>query len=222
MSDNKKINKRNYIRRKKYLNDSANQIKATLEFIQAAKGESFVDQNIQKLAYIHAQAIEAVCWSPHSKLSAEGYQKLMTAKTHELCRMFIKKSVSDLNHLSHHPKLNYQNNIFMKDADIVSHSPSSTDNFTCLEMPDRPQTPQPSLPIPIIPQSAPVSNIESIFPDSIFSNFEAPEVTNNNNNNNNNNNEINFDSLDIKTSWPVDDDSGFFQNVNRFDDQFQY
>lgn len=94
MSETK--NKRNYIRRKKYLNDCVAQIKTTLEFIHLAHGEPGNQAESQKLAVAHAQAIEAACWSPHSRLSAEGYQKLMMAKTQELCRAIIKKSLPNL------------------------------------------------------------------------------------------------------------------------------
>lgn len=217
MNENKKINKRNYIRRKKYLNDSANQIKATLKIIQAAKGEPFTEQNLQRIAYSHAQAIEAVCWSPHSKLSAEGYQKLMNAKTTELCHMFLKKSFSDLNHLSQHQKVNRQSNA--KDNDTMNNSSSKFEGFSNICRPERPQTPQPSLPIPIIPQSAPVTSIEPIFPDTLFPSFEVPDISPSNSASN----DLSFDPIDMRIPWTTEDDNtSFFQNVTRYDDQYQY
>ncbi|KAH0794498.1 hypothetical protein GPJ56_001523 [Histomonas meleagridis] len=136
--DGTKNNKRNYIRRKKYLNDCINQVKATLEFVDIARGEKVNVAENQRLALAHAQAIEAVCWSPHSRLSSDCYQRLMNAKTNELCRTIIKKSLPV--------------------------------DFTQLQkivplVPERSQTPQPSLPVPIIvPQSAPVvHSMDSLF-----------------------------------------------------------
>ena len=45
----------------------------------------------EQKAQQHAQEIEAVCWSPHSKISSTDYEKLMNAKTNELCHMLMKK-----------------------------------------------------------------------------------------------------------------------------------
>lgn len=134
MSEGK--SKRNYIRRKKYLNDTINQIKATLEFLMLAKGETPNRNELTKLATAHAQAIEAACWSPHSRLTAEDYQTLMSAKTRELCIALTKKAVQsfDFTHLSHIIKL-----------------PE-------FKPPERAATPQVSVkPQPMIPRSAPVS-----------------------------------------------------------------
>jgi hypothetical protein len=78
-------NKRNYIRRKKYLDQSTAHIKSTLEFIAAVLGEALNPGEIQKAALVHAREIEAACWSPRPRPTAEVYEKLMAAKTAELC-----------------------------------------------------------------------------------------------------------------------------------------
>ena len=127
MSD-PKISKRNYIRRKKYLNDCIAKIKATFDFIRIMRREKVAPGESERFAMGHAQAIEAVCWSPHSHLSAESYQKLMAAKTQELCRTLLKKSLPAL--------------------DMTQLQRLST-----TLVPDRPHTPQPSLPMPILLQN---------------------------------------------------------------------
>lgn len=117
--------KRNYVCRKKYLHDSILQIKATLEFISAVCGEKGTNSYFQSEATAHAKSIEADCWSPHSRLSAERYQRLMTSKTQELCRALIFLAMPSVN-LS-----NLQKQMFPV-------------------IPGRAKTPQPSLPIPVI------------------------------------------------------------------------
>ncbi|KAH0789015.1 hypothetical protein GPJ56_007091 [Histomonas meleagridis] len=181
-----KNSKRNYIRRKKYLNDCITQVKATLELVNIARGEKVNIAENQKLALAHAQAIEAVCWSPHSRLSADGYQKLMNAKTNELCRTIIKKSLPvDLTQLH-------------KIVPII---------------PERPQTPQPSLPVPIIvPQSAPV--IHSM--DSLFQTQEDDKdsfhfVASFENGNDG------FGDFDESPFLSMDDNNTFLDSSNQFD-----
>ena len=136
-------NKRNYIRRKKYLQDCISQIKATLEFIHLARGETVNPNELQKQAMDHAKAIEAVCWSPHSRLSAESYQKLMSAKTQELCRTIIKKLLPSFD-LSQLQKLS--STLTLPERPKTPPPPAL--------IPERAKTPQPSLPVPIIPQPA--------------------------------------------------------------------
>ena len=78
-------NKRNYIRKKKFLNDSISQICNTLKLIKTSLNQNISDVEIQKEALIHAQAIEATCWSPHLRHTEESYQYIMATKTNELC-----------------------------------------------------------------------------------------------------------------------------------------
>lgn len=98
-----------------------------------AKGEVPNRNEITKLATVHAQAIEAACWSPHSRLTAEDYQTLMNAKTRELCIALTKKAVQsfDFTHLIKMPEF---------------------------KAPERSVTPQVKvIPQPMVPRSAPVS-----------------------------------------------------------------
>jgi hypothetical protein len=88
--------KRSYIPRKKYLNDSIVQIKSTLEFIRLTRKDSGSAEQSHKAAVAHAQSIEAVCWSPHSRLSADGYQRIMAAKTQELCWTLLRTAITSL------------------------------------------------------------------------------------------------------------------------------
>lgn len=88
--------RRNYIQRKKCLNNSVNQIVNVLNFIQVLQKDSISPIEKQKVAFAHAQKIEAACWSPHSKLTPESYEKLISAKTAELCRVLLKKSIPQM------------------------------------------------------------------------------------------------------------------------------
>jgi len=101
MSDQK--NKRNYIRRKKYLNDSVTQICNTLRIIRDALHEGTADLEIQKRALNHAQAIEAACWSPHSRITEEDYKCIMMAKTRELCFALAKQKVPSIDTIKPQP-----------------------------------------------------------------------------------------------------------------------
>jgi hypothetical protein len=85
--------KRSYIHRKKYLNESVAQIKVVLEFIRLARKDPGSPESSHKVALEHAQSIEAVCWSPHSRLTADVYQRIMAAKTQELCRMLLRNAL---------------------------------------------------------------------------------------------------------------------------------
>lgn len=93
--------KRNYIRRKKCLADSIAQIRQTYEFIRAISGPNFPHIDIIKESDSHARLIEAVCWSPHFRMTGEDYSNIMKAKTTELCQALIKQYISpnDLNEL---------------------------------------------------------------------------------------------------------------------------
>jgi hypothetical protein len=121
--------KRSYIHRKKYLNDTVNHIKSVLEFIHLSRQDPGTPEDSHRQALAHAQSIEAVCWSPHSHLSAETYQKIMAAKTHELCQTILFRSLPSL--------------------DFSQFCRLST------MLPERARLPRPSVPIPIIIQKAP-------------------------------------------------------------------
>jgi hypothetical protein len=121
-------NKRNYIRRKKYLANCVAQIKAILDFVRLVRGEKLPPMDTQKEAMAHAQAIEAVCWCPHSRLSADNYEKLMAAKTLELCRTLLKKWLPAL--------------------DLAQ-----LQKMTARLSPERLKSPQSVLPVPVFPPS---------------------------------------------------------------------
>jgi hypothetical protein len=85
--------KRSYIHRKRYLNDSVHQIKAVLDFIRLVRREPASPEDSHRQALAHAQSIEAVCWRPHSRLPADVYQRMMSAKTQEVCRTILRTSL---------------------------------------------------------------------------------------------------------------------------------
>ena len=89
--------KRNYIRRKKYMNDSYQKIAKTLEFVNTAAKLNFSESEIHKRALSHAQAIEASIWCPHLRLTASEYEGISGAKTTELCRAITKQYLPSLN-----------------------------------------------------------------------------------------------------------------------------
>ncbi|OHS98473.1 hypothetical protein TRFO_35099 [Tritrichomonas foetus] len=95
MSSNERP-RRNYIQRKKCLNASVTQIRNILNFIQMLQKDNASPIETQKVALAHAQKIEAACWSPHSKLTPEYYEKLISVKTVELCRVLLKKSIPQM------------------------------------------------------------------------------------------------------------------------------
>ena len=85
--------KRNYIRRKKYFNESFEQIKNTLDRIASSLSQEPKEDHNRKLAQEYAQSVEAACWSPHSQLSSEEYRLLMNSKTQELCRVLMSQNL---------------------------------------------------------------------------------------------------------------------------------
>ena len=89
--------KRNYIRRKKYLNESSDKIKATLDRISCSTQESINENQNKRLATEYAQTIEAACWFPHSTLSSDSYRSLMQSKTKELCQALWNLHLSKQN-----------------------------------------------------------------------------------------------------------------------------
>ena len=118
--------KRNYIRRKKYMNDSYEKIRKTLDFINLAAKLKLSEQEISKKAMTHAQAIEAACWSPHLRLTASEYEDLTAIKTTELCRALTKQY---LPHLIPPAQANVpQPNDASQDSSPSSASPPSISN----------------------------------------------------------------------------------------------
>jgi hypothetical protein len=88
--------KRNYIRRKKCLNDSYSVVKSTLAFISRGLGTTISPSDLDSRARGHAEAIEAVCWGAHSsRLTDHAYRQMMAAKTRELCIALLQRIPRD-------------------------------------------------------------------------------------------------------------------------------
>ncbi|OHT01161.1 hypothetical protein TRFO_01787 [Tritrichomonas foetus] len=84
--------KRNYVKRKRSLDECAKTIMQTLQTINI-RSRSPVDLNELKiLALNHAKAIEAACWSRRAKLSNQVFTQIVRAKTMELCKQLLLKS----------------------------------------------------------------------------------------------------------------------------------
>jgi hypothetical protein len=89
--------KRNYIRRKKYLNDSTALIKLTLRFIDMNQGSETSPTEIDRLANQHAISIEAACWDPRiSNITDELYQRLMLTRTRQLCICLLCRNLPQM------------------------------------------------------------------------------------------------------------------------------
>jgi hypothetical protein len=92
--------KRNYIRRKKCLNDSASLLKSTLSFINRTQGTQMPLTELDRVSRNHAASIEAACWDPRTNtMTDELYQNLMAQKTRQLCLTLILQSVPQGNAL---------------------------------------------------------------------------------------------------------------------------
>jgi hypothetical protein len=92
--------KRNYIRRKKCLNDSAALVKSTLSFINRSRGTTMTLAELDRIAEAHAMSIEAVCWDPRTNaMTDEIYHNLMAQKTRQLCLHLIFQGLPQRNAL---------------------------------------------------------------------------------------------------------------------------
>ena len=109
------------------MNDSYEKIKKTLDFINVAAKLKLSEQEINKKAMTHAQAIEAACWSPHLRLTATEYEDLTAIKTSELCRALTKQYLPHLIPPSTQNN-NGQQNDASQDSSPVSASPPPVSN----------------------------------------------------------------------------------------------
>ena len=83
---------RNYIRRKRCLNESIQIIEKTLNCLANLRKDNLIKkEEISKLAKAHANEVEAACWAPRLKMSDDDYQNRMSTKTKELCLVLINK-----------------------------------------------------------------------------------------------------------------------------------
>jgi hypothetical protein len=135
-------NKRPYIHRKRYLKDCILQIKTALEFVRLVRQDPGCDDDSYNTAVAHGQSIEAVCWSPHSRMSPERYQQILIAKTQELCCTIIRKALPSFD--------------FSQLQRIIPHPP------------DRRHVPHPTLVVPKLPmpklrgEETPLMSISSL------------------------------------------------------------
>ena len=85
---------RNYIRRKRCLNESIQIIEKTLNCLANLRKDNLIKkEEISKLAKAHANEVEAACWAPRLKMSDDDYQNRMSTKTKELCLVLINKFI---------------------------------------------------------------------------------------------------------------------------------
>ena len=92
---NKKMesqHKRNYVKRKRSINECTKQIFNTLTLIQSKKGQNINEKNLNDLAIQYAKTIEASCWSRKAKYSDDEFQIITKEKTNELCTTLLRNS----------------------------------------------------------------------------------------------------------------------------------
>ncbi|OHT01248.1 hypothetical protein TRFO_31996 [Tritrichomonas foetus] len=107
--------KRNYVKRKRSLNESMKIILSTLQAINANSINPIDSSEITHRALSHAKAIEAACWSRRAKFSDDVFQSIVRTKTMELCRTLINSAPGTASH-------GIDPNTFLKAA-IAEHSP---------------------------------------------------------------------------------------------------
>jgi hypothetical protein len=92
--------KRNYIRRKKCLNESAKLIRSALGFINRARGTQMTTEEVERTALRHAASIEAVCWDPRTSTMTDNlYHGVMAQKTRQLCLALLCQNLPQGNAL---------------------------------------------------------------------------------------------------------------------------
>ena len=92
--------RRNYIRRKRCLNESIQIIEKTLNCLANLRKDNIIKKDeISKLAKAHANEVEAACWAPRLRMSDDDYQNRMSTKTKELCLVLINKLLPPIDNL---------------------------------------------------------------------------------------------------------------------------
>jgi hypothetical protein len=61
--------------------------------VRAIRREPGSPDDLQRSAIAHAELIAAACYSPHLHVSADSYQRLMAAKTQEVCVAILRSSI---------------------------------------------------------------------------------------------------------------------------------
>ena len=81
--------KRNYVKRKRSLDECTKTILQTLQSINQRSSSPSEINNLKAIAFNHAKTIEAACWSRRAKLSNQVFTQIVRAKTMELCKQLI-------------------------------------------------------------------------------------------------------------------------------------
>jgi hypothetical protein len=84
---------RNYVKRKRYLNESVDLVKKTLECLASLRHEVPNPGEISRQAVDRAKEIEAACWTSLRRPSNEDYNKEMMGKTRQVCLALIRDAV---------------------------------------------------------------------------------------------------------------------------------
>jgi hypothetical protein len=85
--------RRNYVRRKQFLNESVDLLKKTLECLASSRGELPNPSEISQQALARALEIEAACWTRLARPTNEDYHRMITDKTKDVCRALISKAI---------------------------------------------------------------------------------------------------------------------------------
>jgi hypothetical protein len=85
---------RNYVKRKRHLNESVDLIKRTLECLASVRGEPMNSAEISRQALARALEIEAACWNSLRRPANEEYNRVMMAKTREVCMALITNAIA--------------------------------------------------------------------------------------------------------------------------------
>jgi len=84
--------KRNYVKRKRSINECTKQIFGALKVIHSSTGRRTSEQELNEMATQYAKSIEASCWSRKAKYSDEEFQAITREKTNELCNTLYRSS----------------------------------------------------------------------------------------------------------------------------------
>ena len=94
-----------YLRRKRCLRYSADEIARTLSQLCRMRQETKSQEEIKKIALAYAQNVEAACTKSRTKMSNEDYRAQIELKTRTLCNALIKQMAPAL------PGIRYQQQI---------------------------------------------------------------------------------------------------------------
>jgi hypothetical protein len=84
---------RSYVKRKRYLNESIELIKKTLECLASLRREPPNPADISAQATARALEIEATCWTTFNRPANDEYNRAMMAKTRQVCMALIETAI---------------------------------------------------------------------------------------------------------------------------------